>query len=80
MPLNRKHLRNDTRSSLSITVAALLNVFGVLSRNDVFARLGMVHDGFGVREETIEGPVEDASGDERVDVSDRETVKVDMLV
>ncbi len=40
----------------------------------------MVHDGLGVREKFIEAPVEDAGCDERVDVSDAETVQVDIIL
>lgn len=35
----------------------------------------MVHDGLGVWEEAVETPVEDAGGDEGVDVADAETVR-----
>ncbi len=39
----------------------------------------MVHDGLGVREEAIEAPVEDAGGDEGVDVADVETAQGELL-
>ena len=35
----------------------------------------MVHDGLGVREKTIEAPVEDAGGYEGVDIADIETAR-----
>jgi len=72
-PLNLEELSNDTRPTLSPTRATLLNIFGVVGRNDVLARLGVVHDGLGVREKSIESPVEDAGGDEGVDIADVET-------
>ena len=78
-PLNLEELSNHTRPPLSPTLATLLNILGVLSRNDVLARDGVVHDGLGVREEAIEAPVEDAGGDEGVDVADVETAQVDLL-
>jgi hypothetical protein len=78
-PLNLEHLNNDTRLPLSPTGAALLNILGVVGRNDVLARLGVVHDRLGVREEAIEAPVEDAGGDEGVDVADIETAQVELL-
>ena len=64
---------------LSPTRATLLNVFGVVGRNDVLTRLGMVHDGLGVREKSIEAPVEDASGDEGVDIADAEPAQVEIV-
>jgi len=73
-PLNLEYLSNDTRPTLSPTRAAPLNIFSVVGRNDVLARLGVVHDGLGVREKSIEAPVEDAGGDEGVDIADVEKV------
>lgn len=78
-PLNLEDLSNDTRPPLSPTRATLLNIFGVVGRNDVLARLGVVHDGLGVREKSIEAPVEDAGGNEGVDIADVETAQVEML-
>jgi hypothetical protein len=78
-PLNLEDLSNDTRPPLSPTRATLLNVFGVVGRNDVLARLGVVHDGLGVREKSIEGPVEEAGGDEGVDIADVKTAQVEIL-
>lgn len=78
-PLDRKDTSSDTRSPLSPICATLLYIFGVIGRNDVFARLGVVHDGLGVWEEFIEAPVEEAGGNEGVDVADAETAQVDML-
>jgi hypothetical protein len=78
-PLNFEELSNHTRPPLSPTGATLLNILGVVGRNDVLARLGVVHDGLGVRDEAIEAPVEDAGGDEGVDVADVETVQVELL-
>ncbi len=49
-PLNLEDLSNDARPTLSPTRATLLNIFRVIGRNDVLARLGVVHDGLGVRE------------------------------
>jgi len=73
-PLNLKDLSSDTLPTPSQTRAALLNIFGVVGRNDVLACLGVVHDGLGVREKSIEAPVEDAGGDEGVDIADIEKV------
>ena len=56
-----------------------MNILGVIGRNDVLARLGVVHEGVGVRDEAIEGPVEDAGGDEGVDIADVETARVELL-
>ena len=39
----------------------------------------MVHDGLGVREEAVKAPVEDAGGDEGVDIADVETARVDVI-
>jgi hypothetical protein len=78
-PLNLKDLSNDTRPPISPTRATLLNIFGVVGRNDVLARLGVVHDRLGVREKSIEAPVEDAGGDEGVDIADIETTQVEIL-
>jgi hypothetical protein len=78
-PLNLKDLSSDTLPTPSQTRAAPLNIFGVVGRNDVLARLGVVHDGLGVREKSIEAPVEDAGGDEGVDIADVETAQVEIL-
>jgi hypothetical protein len=78
-PLNLEDLSDDTRPPLSPTRATLLNIFGVVGRNDLLTRLGVVHNGLGVREKPIEAPVEDASGDEGVDITDCETAQVEML-
>jgi len=78
-PLNFKELGNHTRPPFNSTGATLLNILGVVGRNDFLARLGVVHDGFGVREESIEAPVEDAGSDEGVDVADIETAQVELL-
>ena len=80
LPLNLEDLSSDTGSPLSPTSAPLLDILGVGGRDDVLARLGVVHDGLRVREEAVEAPVEDASGDEGVDVADAETARVEMLV
>ena len=72
--LNFEELGNHTRPPLRATDTAFLNILGVVGRDDVLARLRVVHDGLGVREETVEAPVEDAGRDEGVDVADAETV------
>lgn len=54
---------------------AMLHVLGIVSRNKFLACLGMVEHRLGVRKETVEDPVEDASSDERVDVTNAETVR-----
>ena len=78
-PLKLEELSDHTRPPLSPAGATLLNILGVVGRNDVLARLGVVHDGLGVRDEAIEAPVEDAGGDEGVDVADVETAQVELL-
>ena len=45
-----------------------------MRRNDLLAGLGMIHLRLGVGEEVVKGIVEDAGGDERVDIADGETV------
>jgi hypothetical protein len=77
--LNFEEPSDQTWPPLNPTAATLLNILGVVGRNDVFARLGVVHDRLGVREEAIESPVEDASGDEGVDIADVETEQVELL-
>ena len=72
-PLNFEELGDHTRPALGATDATLLDVLCVVGRDDVLARLGVVHDGLGVREEAVEAPVEDAGGDEGVDIADVET-------
>ena len=64
---------NHTRFPLGPTGPTLVHIFGVLGRNNVLARFGVVHDGLGVGKEAVEAPVEDAGGDEGVDVADVET-------
>jgi hypothetical protein len=71
-------MTDDTRSPVSPTRAKLLNIFRVIGRNDVLARLGVVHDRLGVWEKFIEAPVENTSGDERVDITNIETARVNM--
>jgi hypothetical protein len=39
----------------------------------------MVHDGLGMREKSIEAPVEDAGGDKGVNIADVETAQVEIL-
>jgi hypothetical protein len=43
--------------------------------NDFLTRFGMIHLGFCMWEESIKPPVEDASGNKRIDVPDGETVQ-----
>lgn len=75
--LDLEECRDHTLLPLSSTRPTLLNVLGVVGRNGILARLGVVHDGLGVREEAIEGPVEDAGGDEGVHITDVETAQVE---
>jgi hypothetical protein len=56
----------------------LLNILGIVGSNDILARLGVVHHGVVVREEAVETPVEDAGGDEGVEVADAKA-GIDML-
>ena len=72
--LDLKDLHSKTRPALSAARATRLDVLGVVGGDDVLARLRVVHDGLGVREEAVEGPVEEAGGDEGVDVADGEAV------
>jgi hypothetical protein len=74
--LNFEDLSSDTRPPSSPTRATHLDIFGVGGRNNILARLSMVHDGLGVREKLIKAPVEDAGGDEGVDIADVVTADV----
>jgi hypothetical protein len=77
--LNLEGSSNHTRPPLSLNRTTLLNIFGVIGRNDVLACLRVVQDGLIVREELIEGPIEEAGGEEGVDIADIETTQVEML-
>lgn len=77
-PLNLEESINHIRPPLRPTGTTLLNILGVGRRNDVLAGLRVVHDGLGMRKEAVEAPVEDASGDEGVDVADVETAQVEL--
>lgn len=77
--LDLEELRDRTGPPLRTTGATLLHVLCVLGGDDVLACLGVVHDGVGVREEAVEAPVEDAGGDERVDVADVEPIGGELL-
>jgi hypothetical protein len=72
--LNLEDLSNNTRPPLSVTCATYLNILGVIRCNNFLARLGVVHNRLGVREKSIEAPVEDAGGYEGVDIADVEEV------
>ena len=78
-PLNFENLGDHTRPPLRITGATLLDILGVVGRNNVLAFLGVVHDGLGVREEAIESPVEETGGDKGVNVAYVETARVSLL-
>jgi hypothetical protein len=75
-PLNLERLSNDTRPALTQTRTTHLNIFGVVGCNDLLTSLRVVHDGLGVREKSIEAPVEDAGRDEGVDIANGETAQV----
>ena len=75
-PLYLEERTNHTLLPLSPNCLALLNILGVVGRNDVLARLGVVHNGVSVRDEAIEHPVEDAGGDKGVDIADVETTRI----
>jgi hypothetical protein len=66
--LNLEHPSGDARPAR----VARLDILSILGRNDVLTRFGMVHDGFLVREELVERDVEDAGGNEGVDVTNVE--------
>lgn len=72
--LNFEELSNHTRPSLIPTDATLLDILSVVGGDDVLACLRVVHDRLSVRKEAIEAPVEEASGDEGVDIANIETV------
>ena len=72
--LSLEELLHHTRPSSIPTGTTLRNILSILLPNDILARLGVIHHGLLVREEAIEAPVEDTSGDEGVDVSDGEPV------
>ena len=63
-PLDFEELSDHARPSLSVTSTTLLDIFSILLGDDLLASLGVVHDGLVVREEAVEAPVEDTSGDE----------------
>lgn len=63
----------------SIARATLLNILCVVRCDNILAGLRMVHNGFSVREESIEEPVEDTSGEEGVDVTDSEPAQVENI-
>jgi len=71
-PLNLEDLSNHTLLPPRQTRAMLLNIFGVVRLNDVLARLGVVHDGLGMREKSVKAPIKDAGGDEGIYVTDVE--------
>lgn len=75
MSLDREEAFDHTRPPLSITGATLVNVLGVVGRNDVLARLRVVHDRVMMREEAIEAHIEDTRGEEGVDIADGEPVQ-----
>lgn len=72
--LDLEEARDDTRSVFRPAGATFLDVLGVVGGDDILARLRVVHDGRGVREESVEDPVEDSGRDEGVDVADGEPV------
>lgn len=68
--------RDNTRlMPLSIASPAFRNVLGIVRCDYLLARVGIVHDRLSVGEESVEQPVEDARGEERVDIADREAVR-----
>ena len=71
--LHLEDLSNNIPPPPSPIRATLLNIFGVVSRNYVLARLGVVHNGLGVWEKSIKAPIEDAGRDEGVEIADIET-------
>jgi hypothetical protein len=77
--LNLENLLDDARPPLSVTRATLGNVLCVLGRNDFLASLGVVHYRLLVREKPVETNVEDAGGDEGVEIANVETAQVEML-
>jgi hypothetical protein len=70
--LNLESLSDDARSSLSVFSLAPCNVLSIIGSDDVLARLGVIHLGFLMGEESVEEPVEDHGGDEGVDVTNGE--------
>lgn len=76
--LNLEHSSNHARSSLNPAGATLLKILGVVGRDDVLARHGVIHHRLSVWEEAIEAPVENAGGDERVQVADVETARAEL--
>ena len=73
--LNLKHL--GSHAGAPAAGLALLDVLGIVGRNNVLARDGLVELGLLVREELVEGVVEDASGSERVDVANVKAAGMD---
>ena len=77
--LNLKECSDYTRLAFSPTRATVLNILGVIRRDDVLSSLGVVHNGVYVWEEAVKGPVKDASGDEGIYISDVEAAEANLL-
>jgi len=77
--LNREEPIHRTGSPLTPAGTTLLEILGVVRRDDFFARLRVVHLGVVVWEEAIETPVEDAGSEEGVGVADVKTVQIGVL-
>lgn len=75
-PLHLKDALDDIWLPSSQLCATFLNILSIVGCNNLLACFGMVHLGFHMWEEPIKAPVEDASGNKGVDVTDGETVNV----
>jgi hypothetical protein len=69
---------DHARPPLSATGATLLDILGVVGRNDILAGFGMVHHGLVMREEAIEDPIEYAGSDERIYIANGEPAGVEL--
>lgn len=78
-PLNFEHSGDQTGPPFNTAGTTFVNVLGVVGRNDVLACLGVVHLRLGMGEEAVKAPVEDACGDEGVEVADAETIQVVLI-
>lgn len=78
-PLNFEHSGDQTGPPLHTAGTTFVNVLGVVGRNNVLACLGVIHLGLGVGEEAVKAPVEDACGDEGVEVADTEPIQVVLI-
>lgn len=71
-PLDLEERSNDTLLPLSANFPTRFHILRIVGRNDILARLRVIHNRFGMRSEAIEAPVEDPRGNEGVYIPDVE--------